>query len=371
MHRFRRESPVVSLLATSALVALTMCSSSSSPTDGSGGGSYSGTGGGGDYPPLDPDRATTWGFAGMLTKSGVPSASWPICNSTALAPSGGDDAKQINDAIAQCAEGTVVKLGPGTFVMGQGSYVAIDKGVVVRGSGAGVTILKNPRNVAATQGNTSAADATPIVIVGPSRYANPDGDGRCAAPTPFQPQFMQLLSADGKKGSTSVTVVDGSIFSTGQMVLLDEASGAGWQPDVAGLSTSVWASPDYAVSWQVHKPAFGGDDPVQTDVQPSTANNYAGSGNGSDGACWFARQDRPQNEIKEVASVSGNTVTFTSPLHKSYRTGQHAELTTYTGNNTLLQSAGVEQLTAVGGGDGAVRFENAAYSWAKNIEVTV
>ena len=59
-----------------------------------------------------------------------------------------------------------------------------------------------------------------------------------------------------------------------------------------------------------------------------------------DAACWFCRTDRPQNEIKEIASVSGNTVTFTSPLHKAYRTSHHAELTTYTGGNQHVVDAG-------------------------------
>jgi hypothetical protein len=33
-------------------------------------------------------------------------------------------------------------------------------------------------------------------------------------------------------------------------------------------------------------------------------------------------------------------------------------------------NAGVEALTAIGGGEGGIRFQNAAYSWAKNVEVT-
>lgn len=306
----------------------------------------------------------------MLTKGGVPSATWPVCNATPLKPSGGDDTTQINAAIAGCAAGTVVQLGAGTFTMGKGHYVALNKGVVLRGAGAGQTILKNPNNVPATQSSQAPADTSPIVIVGPGQWVNPDGDARCNKPTTYQTQYMQLLTADGTKGSTSVTVASGSIFKAGQIVLLDETSNGGWQKDVSGLSTSVWASPDYAVEWQLHNPAFSADDPIHTGVTPSASNNFAGVGNGSDAACWFCRQDRPQNEIKEIASVSGNTVTFTSPLHKSYRAAQHAELTTYTGGNQHVVNAGVENLTAVGGGDGAIRFENAAYSWAKNVEIT-
>ena len=35
-----------------------------------------------------------------------------------------------------------------------------------------------------------------------------------------------------------------------------------------------------------------------------------------------------------------------------------------------MKNAGVESLTAIGGADGQIRFENAAYSWAKNVENT-
>jgi hypothetical protein len=319
---------------------------------------------------LPADRATSWNLAGTLTIGGVPSASWPICNSTPLAPSGGaDDSAQINAKIASCPLGSVVMLGPGTFKMGQGKYVLINRGVVVRGSGAGVTVLRNPLNGPATTTSQEAADTTPIVIIGAGRWVGSDGDGRCNGLTSYQTKYMQLLSADAAKGATSVTVADGAIFKAGQFVLLDETSNASWQPDVVGRSTSVWATPDYSVQWNLHKPAAS-DDMTYAAVTPSSANNWAGIGNGSDAPCWNSRQDRPQSEIKEVASVSGNIVTFTSPLHKAYRVANHAELTTATGDNLFVTRAGLESLSVVGGGDGGVHFNNAAYSWAKNIEVT-
>jgi hypothetical protein len=96
---------------------------------------------------------------------------------------------------------------------------------------------------------------------------------------------------------------------------------------------------------------------------------------------WFSRTDRPINEIKQIASVSGNTVTFTSPLTISYRTGHNAQLTPYSTDpntnghaaNNLdvhVSNAGVEDLSLLGGADGGLRFETAAYSWARAIEVT-
>jgi hypothetical protein len=319
---------------------------------------------------LPPSRVTQW-TPGLMTKGGIPSAAWPVCNAIPLTPSGGDDSAQINAKIAACPPRRVIQLGPGTFLMGQGQFILVNKGVVLRGAGAGVTILKNPRNHPPIQ---DPPDTVPIVIVGPGRWVNPDGDARCQGPTAYQASFMRFVAADAAKGQTSITVSNGSIFRKGQYVLLDETSGALWRPDrihLGGTSKWVWASPDYAVTWQMHKPPVQYiDDPVATGVTPSAANNYAGSGNGQDAACWFSRQDRPQNEIKEIASVVGNTVTFTSPLHKAYRTSHHAELTTYTGGNRHVFEAGLEKLSVIGGGDGAVRFENAAYSWAKNIEVS-
>ena len=324
---------------------------------------------------LPADRGTTWNLAGRSTRGGVPSANWPLCNATPLAPSGADDdSVAINALIQSCAPGTVARLGAGTFVMGQdpygnGRYVLLNKGVALRGAGAGKTILRNPRN--STINVDSPADATPIIIVGPARWVNPDGDARCTQPTAYQPAYMQRLSIDAAKGSRSVTVADGGIFKPGMFVLLDETSGASWQPDVAGAAgTKVWASPDYAVQWGLHQPPILYVDDLTDTATPSSANNWAGTGNGHDASCWFSRQDRPQNEIKEIAAVSGNTITFTSPLHKSYRASRYAELTTYTGGNAQVVGAGVENLSAVGGGNGGIRFENTAYAWAKNIEVT-
>ena len=96
---------------------------------------------------------------------------------------------------------------------------------------------------------------------------------------------------------------------------------------------------------------------------------------------WFSRTNRPINEIKQIASISRNKITFTSPLAISCRASHHAQLTPYTTDpntgghaaNNLdvhVSNAGVENLGLYGGADGALIFETAAYSWAKAIEVT-
>lgn len=269
---------------------------------------------------LPADRATSWNLAGMLSKGGIPSASWPACNATPLAPRGGgqDDAAGIQALVDGCAPGTVARLAAGTFTIGEGKFILLSKGIVLRGAGAGATILDNPRNrfpsgsVRSRTVQQNTADSTPIVIVGPQRWAGPDGDARCNGLTAYDARSMQRLAGDAQKGSRSVTVESGAIFRAGQIVLLDETSGSGWQPDRVGIAATVWASPDYAVEWNLHPGEV-------RSLTPAAANNWAGWGNGSDDACWFSRQDRPQAELKEVERVDATP--SPSPRRSTRTTG--------------------------------------------------
>jgi hypothetical protein len=154
-----------------------------------------------------------------------------------------------------------------------------------------------------------------------------------------------------------VTVGDTAGLVAGRFVLLDELSGATWMPDPLGRGR-IWASPDWRVVWALHDPHVDGDDPL-TPTTPT----------GGDAAGWFSRKDRPTAEVKEIAGIRGNVVTFTSPLHTDYRASHQAQLTGYTHDPTVT-NAGVESLTAAGYSDSCIRFDDAAYSWAKNIEVT-
>jgi Pectate lyase superfamily protein len=304
---------------------------------------------------MPADRLFAWN-PGMLSKGGVPNRT-TIC--AELSPSGGNDSAAIQAKLDSCPSNQVVMLNPGTFIVN--NYLLIHSAITLRGSGAGVTILKKTNGarertsqvVAGTNGiltpvypGSYTHDAQPILIVGPSRWPGPDKS------------TSQNLTADGQPGAFSVTVAYGSVFSAGQFVLLDELSGASWQPTPAGFPSAAQVWRGDHVAWNRHNPLQPGDDP------PAAMS-------------WFSRPDRPTCEIKEIASVSGNTVTFTSPLSIGYRTSHTAQLTSYTargsrsaGNSIHVTNAGVEYLTTIGGADGEVRFENAAYSWAKNVEVT-
>ena len=304
---------------------------------------------------IPADRMFPWN-PGMMSKGGVPSRT-TIC--ATLSPSEGDDSAAIQAKLDSCPSNQVVMLNPGTFIVNR--YLLIHRPITLRGSGAGVTILKKANGargrtsqvVAGTNGmlkpvdpGSYTYDAQPIIIIGPSRWPGPDE------------RTPQNLTADGQQSAFSVTVANESGLSAGQFVLLDESSGASWQPAPAGFPSAarVWRG-DH-VAWNIHNPSQPGDDP------PAAMS-------------WFSRTDRPTSEIKEIASISANTVTFTSPLSIGYRASHIAQLTRYTAtgsfssaNSIHVTNAGVENLTTIGGADGEIRFENAAYSWAKNVEVT-
>jgi len=90
---------------------------------------------------------------------------------------------------------------------------------------------------------------------------------------------------------------------------------------------------------------------------------------------WFTRPNRPVGQVMEVQSVSGNTVTFTTPFHIDFQTAFTAQLSRFSNvdNGPVVPSvklAGVEDLYVSGGsgGQGNIQLHNAAYSWIKNVE---
>lgn len=292
---------------------------------------------------LPADRATEW-RPGVTYDGGIPQRS-EVC-ATVEAAAFGDGARDasaaIRAAIVRCPPGRVVRLSAGTFTVND--LLLVDRGITVRGAGAGRTVLRKTDGARPLQ--WTAPNAQPIFVVGPSRWPRPDE------------ATSRELAADGQKGARAVTVSDPSGLAPGQVVLLDELSGAGWQPDPLGRGR-IWASPDWRVTWQLHDPPQPWDDPL-----------VPGTPTGGNAAAWFCRRDRPTAEVKEVESVHGRTVTFTTPLHISFRTAHRAELTRYTGQSAHVRGAGIEDLTVEGGSDGAIRFECASRSWARNVEVT-
>jgi hypothetical protein len=293
---------------------------------------------------LPPDRLTVWN-PGVV--GGIP-ARTTVCATLDAATWGGgaqDATGGIQAAVNACPAGQVVQLSAGTFTVGGGgSSILIAKGITLRGAGPDLTTLQKTGGAVPGQ-EATGANPSPVVVIGPSRF----GSGFASSVN---------LSADAVKGSYSVDLASASGLAAGQIVLLDELSGAAWQTDPAGRG-QIWASPDWRVVWQKHNPTLDFTDDFSSAEYPYTP--------GSAGE-WFSRLDRPTSEIKQIASVSGSTVTFTTPVHISYRAAQGAQLSRY---SSVVQNVGVEALKVVGGDSGNIRFEAAANCWARNVENTV
>ena len=135
------------------------------------------------------------------------------------------------------------------------------------------------------------------------------------------------LAADAPKGATSVRVTNAGGFAAGQLVVLDETTDESY------------------VYWGTNAAVAPG-----------------GQGRG-----WFTRYDRPVGQILEIASISGNAVSFTTPLHIAFDTAHRAQLTRYTIPYGAKQ-AGVEDLYVRGGQDDNITVRFAVDSWVKGVE---
>jgi polygalacturonase len=141
-----------------------------------------------------------------------------------------DDSTNIQTAINNCPVGQVVQLAAGSFTIAEGHTIQISKAITLRGAGATATILNRPNG--ATVGSYFPGSA-------PSALINISGSGATGSTT--------AVTADVAQGSNSVTVVNATGYQVGEIVLLDEASGAGWQPDHVNTGEQIWSSSDYRV----------------------------------------------------------------------------------------------------------------------------
>ena len=168
-------------------------------------------------PFLPPDRLTTW-IPGMMAVGGIPSRTAIFRTIQASTYGNGtiEASGAIQAALDACPAGQVVQLSAGAFLCNQ-SFVSIHGGITLRGAGSGLTTLRKTNGA---QPDTEASgDPQPLVIIGPNRWPRPDNT------------TSQNLTIDGAKASMSVTVANAAGLAAGQVVLLDELSGASWQPN--------------------------------------------------------------------------------------------------------------------------------------------
>jgi len=105
-----------------------------------------------------------------------------------------------------------------------------------------------------------------------------------------------------------------------------------------------------------------------------------------DGNCpWFKRPDygpptsghRSQGQVVEVASITGNTLNLTTPIHLGFKLGFAPQVFKPTGPAAppgsteppgIVKYAGLESLYVTGGQNDQIHMENCAYCWIANVE---
>lgn len=256
--------------------------------------------------PIPADRLTIFN-PGLNAVGGIPNRTTIY---KVLTPSGGDDTDAINDALAACPDGQVVKLGPGLFKVSAHGVEIKRSNVTLRGSGPAQTTV-------------SRADAFGASVISVGNIYSSDK------------QFGSVnLAAEGKKGAYTIRLAAAPVppLAVGELVYLDSVT----NPAITRWSDQ---SPPGHVSRE-----------------------------------WFGRMDRPITQVVEVAKVNGTEVTFTTPLHIDFLTAFQAQLTRFGEGDRVKPATrwvGVEDLAVEkgrgGDGGGNVHFWVTAYSWARNI----
>jgi hypothetical protein len=357
--------------------------------------------------PSYDDAYANWKNAGLALVGGIPNRT-TICATVNPLGGGQDDYTDIQTAINNCPAGEVVQLAAGAFNIKIADMpIYIPTGISLRGTGD-------------CSGNTSPYCQTSISVMdGTLAYTG----GMCgtstssevACPNGGQPEVLMApvlpdynyswaqcgnaganvgagcgatpLAADAAQGQTTIQLTSTSGFTVGSWVLIDEASGAGWVADPMNQWTgygSVWAAPDWLSS--SGSPATGrvlwsksesGNWDFDSGVYPYQANSPG---------CWWSYCDRVTAEMHKIASIGAGpcpgtncTLTFDDPLTVAFRqSGNHnaqVYATLYGSNSnftspiSVLQQAGVENISLLRSPEGGLEMELCVNCWVKNTEV--
>jgi hypothetical protein len=144
-----------------------------------------------------------------------------------------------------------------------------------------------------------------------------DTGGDCIAVETYQRGDWQTLLEGYKKGSKTVIVDDGSQFTVGEFAEIRQDN----DPDI------MYTEPDWNVSWGEHS----------------------------------------VGQLFEVESIKGDTLTFKTPLHISFRSYLYPQIRP----QGFLQYVGIEDLyieKLKSHDSNTILFKNTAYCWVKNIE---
>jgi len=287
---------------------------------------------------IPADRLTLWN-PGLNAVGGIPT-NRTQCGAT-ISPRGGalDDSGAIQAALNACPANQFVLLGPGTFNVHD--LQINNSNITLRGSGPGTTIFKSSTNGS-------------LIIVGALYFRYAD---------------QRTFTSDAVKDIFSVTVDNASGLRVGEVVSVTEQ----YDPNLTKYDHADQLTVGDYLGWGECR-CYHSDGTCRLD-----------SGTGCNVIpVWSAQaainQSRPVGQAMEISTIVGNTLTFTTPFHTTYRTSHAARLSRYAdnGGNVLTSQptkVGVEELSVIngGGGDdcGPICFlGGTSYSWAKHIEIS-
>jgi hypothetical protein len=180
-------------------------------------------------------------------------------------------------------------------------------------------VLRGAGSDAATGTIVSSTNGGPVLQIGTTE------DTVCYN-SAFDSSAQPLLSADAMKETSSLTVVSAAGFAAGDVALVDQMDDS--EVSEGDCGTIFKRTSNYGVSERV-----------------------------------------------EIASVSGNTLTLTTPLHFTFKTAQTATISRM--QTAATKWAGIESVLVEGGrpggypgqNAGGIDVSNAAYSWVKDVQV--
>lgn len=184
------------------------------------------------------DRVPDFSYCGYW--AGAQSPPWVETRVT-LAPSGGDDTQQIQDAIDRLAATAgdqrdwrgAVQLAPGQFQV-SGSLQLHGEGIVLRGSGSGSTTI-------IATGHTRRT----LIVVGVKKL--PNGTSQSADKHPVATRICEYVPV----GAMSVKVEQPALLSLGQRVRIEHPSTPEW---IEAVGMNTFPSDDGKGSWLDWKP---------------------------------------------------------------------------------------------------------------------
>ena len=199
--------------------------------------------------------------------------------------------------------------------------------------------------------------------VGPGKGLS-TGTNMVAPPSDFDCTFVpdptatQLIKADHSTNPSFAILYigyDPTKFSTSINFASDAAQGAN--------TVTLQSNPGLQVGEIVPI-----DEVTNNDPDVTWGPSFGPPGDGS--RRWFVRQDRSLNQMMEITAINGDTITFATPFHHSFKASQQAQLSRYA--SPVVHGIGIEDIFFFGGMGGDwhsnVSMNLCAYCWIKHIE---